>query len=218
MNYRRIHNLLIERARSRELTSDFERHHVVPRSIGGTNESSNIVRLTYREHFLVHWLLVKFTDGDVRRKMQCALHQMAFRNRGNRIVAAWQYEVSRKAKKAAQIGRPSGKSGKKSSPETRAKLSEARRGEKNHFFGRHHSAETKAKLSAANRGRKPTPEEVARYRAATLGKPNPFLGKHHSPEALAKMRGRKWSEEARARIRGKGGPMARKRLPKTASL
>lgn len=37
-----------------------ERHHIIPKSIGGTNDTSNIAILTYREHFIAHWLLTKF--------------------------------------------------------------------------------------------------------------------------------------------------------------
>jgi len=37
----------------------FERHHVVPRSAGGSNAAENIVCLTAREHFLAHWLLYR---------------------------------------------------------------------------------------------------------------------------------------------------------------
>ena len=34
-----------------------ERHHVVPRSMGGDDTASNLVWLTAREHFIAHWLL-----------------------------------------------------------------------------------------------------------------------------------------------------------------
>lgn len=36
-----------------------EIHHIVPRSLGGSNNSSNLVKLTAREHFLCHYLLTK---------------------------------------------------------------------------------------------------------------------------------------------------------------
>lgn len=35
----------------------YEKHHVVPRSLGGTDDSSNIIRLTPREHYIAHRLL-----------------------------------------------------------------------------------------------------------------------------------------------------------------
>jgi len=36
-----------------------ERYHIIPKSLGGNNEKHNLVRLSAREHFLVHWLLTK---------------------------------------------------------------------------------------------------------------------------------------------------------------
>jgi hypothetical protein len=41
-----------------------EKHHIVPKSIGGSDECSNIVRLTAREHFICHLLLTKMFKGN----------------------------------------------------------------------------------------------------------------------------------------------------------
>jgi len=42
---------LIEKARSRPMIEGyFEKHHIIPRSLGGTNDPENIVNLTSREH------------------------------------------------------------------------------------------------------------------------------------------------------------------------
>ena len=57
MNYQRIHDAIIDRARNRKLQGYYERHHVIPRCLGGTNEKHNLVELTAREHFLIHKLL-----------------------------------------------------------------------------------------------------------------------------------------------------------------
>lgn len=48
----------------------YENHHIIPRSLNGSNSSENLVLLTAREHFICHWLLVKiFPKGsDERRK------------------------------------------------------------------------------------------------------------------------------------------------------
>jgi hypothetical protein len=34
-----------------------EKHHIIPKCMNGTNEPDNLVKLTAREHFLIHWLL-----------------------------------------------------------------------------------------------------------------------------------------------------------------
>lgn len=57
MNYQKIHDAIINRARTRTLTGYKERHHIVPRCMGGDNSKSNLVDLTAREHFIVHKLL-----------------------------------------------------------------------------------------------------------------------------------------------------------------
>ena len=53
MNYKRIHNNIIERAKNRTLKGYKERHHIVPRCMGGTDEPENLVELTPEEHFVV---------------------------------------------------------------------------------------------------------------------------------------------------------------------
>lgn len=51
---------LIEAAQARAIIDGYgERHHIVPRSEGGADESDNLVWLTPREHFLAHWLLYR---------------------------------------------------------------------------------------------------------------------------------------------------------------
>ena len=50
-----------------------EKHHIVPKSLGGTNEPSNLVKLSAREHFICHLLLPKMVIGYQRQLMQSAL-------------------------------------------------------------------------------------------------------------------------------------------------
>ena len=57
MDYKKIHDNLIERAKNRKLDGYVEKHHIIPKCMNGTNEPNNLVELTSREHFLVHWLL-----------------------------------------------------------------------------------------------------------------------------------------------------------------
>lgn len=64
MDYQRIYDALINRAKARVLTECVEKHHIVPKCIGGGNKADNIVTLTYREHTLAHWLLVRIHPGN----------------------------------------------------------------------------------------------------------------------------------------------------------
>ena len=59
MNYKRHHNKVIDRARNRVLEGYCEQHHVIPVCMGGTDDPDNLVRLTAREHFVIHQLLAK---------------------------------------------------------------------------------------------------------------------------------------------------------------
>lgn len=59
MNYQRIYDQLVERAKDRVLEGYQERHHIVPRCLGGSDENNNLVGLTPDEHFFAHVLLVK---------------------------------------------------------------------------------------------------------------------------------------------------------------
>jgi hypothetical protein len=56
MDYQRIYDELMERAKGRKITGYFERHHIIPHSMGG-KKKENIVKLTAREHYIAHWLL-----------------------------------------------------------------------------------------------------------------------------------------------------------------
>lgn len=64
MDYNRIYEQLIVNARTKEQTLKenggyYEVHHIVPRSMGGDDGPNNLVALSYREHFIAHWLLYK---------------------------------------------------------------------------------------------------------------------------------------------------------------
>jgi hypothetical protein len=65
MNYKRIYDELIDRARSRSLEGYKEQHHIVPRCMGGGDESANLVYLTPEEHYVAHQLLVKMYPKNV---------------------------------------------------------------------------------------------------------------------------------------------------------
>jgi hypothetical protein len=65
--------------KSRDL--GLERHHILPRSLGGTEDISNIAFVTAREHFVCHWLLIKiYPIGDAHWKMLNALRMMRAEN------------------------------------------------------------------------------------------------------------------------------------------
>lgn len=76
--YTTWYNHIIAHARQRVNQSGYtEKHHIIPKSLGGSNDPNNIVRLTAKEHFVCHRLLVRMTVGEARRKMANAAWGMA---------------------------------------------------------------------------------------------------------------------------------------------
>lgn len=91
MNYQLIYDSLIERGKTRSsLKEDFEIHHIIPKSLGGSDSKCNLVKLTYREHFIAHWILAKTLKG----KMIYAFWKMCTSKSGYKNSLA--YEHARK--------------------------------------------------------------------------------------------------------------------------
>jgi hypothetical protein len=60
MNYEKHYDLLINRSKSRARPEGYiEKHHIIPKCLGGSDEPENLVELTAREHYIAHQLLVK---------------------------------------------------------------------------------------------------------------------------------------------------------------
>jgi hypothetical protein len=57
-------------------TRYFEFHHIIPKCFGGNESIENFIALTAREHFLAHYLLFKFTEGQSKYKMKSAFLKM----------------------------------------------------------------------------------------------------------------------------------------------
>jgi hypothetical protein len=83
MNYQKIYNQLIIKGKIRTLTGYTERHHIVPRCMGGSDDKSNLVDLTPEEHYLAHQLLVKIYPDN--RKLLLAAMCMRKNRPGNKI-------------------------------------------------------------------------------------------------------------------------------------
>lgn len=74
MDYQKHYSLLIESRKQNPTESDYhEKHHILPRSLGGDDSKENLVKLTAREHFVAHLLLAKIHGG----KMWAALAYMS---------------------------------------------------------------------------------------------------------------------------------------------
>lgn len=50
---------IIEESAKQSPEGYFERHHIIPRCLNGSDDKSNIIKFSARKHFICHWLLTK---------------------------------------------------------------------------------------------------------------------------------------------------------------
>ena len=86
---------IVNRAKDRTLTGYTEKHHIIPKSLGGDNSSENIAILTAREHFICHLLLTRMVIGKAKQKMFYALHAMSHLLNENRYISSRVAEMTK---------------------------------------------------------------------------------------------------------------------------
>jgi hypothetical protein len=191
MNSKRIYDAIVDRRRGVAPVGYSEKHHVVPRCVGGSNDSTNVVRLTAREHFLAHRLLTRIYPNEPRLKL--AARYMAWMDRKKRRgyrVTGRAYELIRieGARAHSQIRR-----GIPHTAEHAAAISAARKGHGGPVKkGSSLTPEWRAKIGASMKGKATalgrivTDEHRARISAAKKGKP--FTEAHKAALRLARNR------------------------------
>lgn len=111
-------------AKTRQILGYTERHHIVPKSLGGTDCKDNLVRLTAREHSLCHLMLVRMTEGTAKKKMAYAANAtLKCRRFGQVKISTRMYEKAKADYADARRGVPR-------SETTKARLSKAHQGKK----------------------------------------------------------------------------------------
>ena len=84
MNYQKIYDQLISRGKNRVLEGYTEKHHIVPRCLGGSDSVDNLVSLTPEEHYMCHLLLVKIYPNNLRL-VKAAMMLGCGSNRNNKL-------------------------------------------------------------------------------------------------------------------------------------
>jgi len=115
---------IINKAQSRQLPKEIytERHHILPKSLGGSDSKTNLVRLTAREHFICHRLLPKMvTAGDHKAKMHLAafMFSVASKNQKRHSISSRTYSHLKLMMASAKRGQPSPIKGVKVTDPTR---------------------------------------------------------------------------------------------------
>jgi hypothetical protein len=148
MDYIKHYSNLIEKAKARTLEKNIyvERHHIKPKSEGGFDDETNIVKLTAREHFLAHWLLYRINPESTSRAH--AFWRMC-RGRGKVLPENW-IVISSRVYEEARLAHSKAISkelkGRKKTPEHVAKVVAAN-------IGRKRTSEAKLKMSEAAKKR-----------------------------------------------------------------
>ena len=190
--YTTWYNNIITQAQLRSLPINvyFEKHHIIPKSMGGNNAKDNLVGLTAREHFICHWLLTKMTTGEAKHKMIYAAWSMVRKGRGQERykMTSRTYESLRKQLSETKRGRTPWNKGKTHSAETRAKMSADRKGRTpwNKGLGGPYefSDEAKQKMSTAQKGRVFSDEHRLKLSLVQKGKPKSEETKRKLSEAI----------------------------------
>lgn len=110
MNYQKIYDDICKRGQERILPKEIytEKHHIIPKCLGGDNSKENLTILTAREHFLCHLILARKLYSS-NCKLWYALHKMMYSNNeyqeryipSSRIYETIRLEINEKIK---QIG------------------------------------------------------------------------------------------------------------------
>ncbi len=154
--YKVWHDNIIANAQSRVLDCYKEKHHILPRCLGGNNKKENLVELTAKEHFIVHMLLCKFTFGLAKRSMLYAFKAMSYYKKDgrnykihSRIASKLRAELKFSKEHIKNLSESH--KGKKASSETKLKMSKIHKGNK-YRLGHKISDKTKQKLSKMRTG------------------------------------------------------------------
>jgi hypothetical protein len=182
MNYQKHYDTLMNRAKNRLLEGYSERHHIIPRCMGGTDEQDNLVALTAEEHYVAHQLLVKmYPDND---KLIYAAKMMTISGsdniRNNKLYGWLRVKFSASMK---ELLKNNPEKHPMNSPEAKAKRSVFMKEflKNNPEKNPSKNPETRAKISASMTEYYNNPEARAKQSAST----KKYL--KNNPEARAKM-------------------------------
>ncbi len=171
----------------------YEKHHVFPKSMLKTStiqdDQSNLILLTYREHFIAHLILWKCYSA----QMATALHYMRHTEKEGVKLNSTQVENLKKDSCERAKGLPKPKpTGFGEIISLRVQERGGHLGENNPMFGKHHSEESNLKNSQSqkelyDKGYINPSQGKTGELSPILGEKNGMFGKQHSDESKNKM-------------------------------
>jgi hypothetical protein len=195
--YSKLYHKITSNAKKRSTEGYTELHHIIPQSMGGSNDKENLVDLTAREHFICHWLLIKMTEGEDRSKMLYALNGMKAENRYQqryhtkitaRVYEKYRIEHAENHSKRMK-GRPAKNKGIPMSDDQKQLLRE--KAKANHANGKVYSKESQQKRIAKVLGQKRTDETKRLMSLASKGKPKGPMSEEQKKARSITMTGQK---------------------------
>ena len=170
--YKKIYDNLIEsrlfRGRKKVKNDGFNKHHIIPKCMGGKDEENNYVLLTSREHIIAHMLLHRIYPNNSSLSYACLRmiqssekdpNQKTFKTRELSELKDKSVEFLRKANIGRSLSSETKQKlskshvGKKASTKTKELLSSIRKGHKT-------SISTKEKISKSNSGKPKSKEHI----------------------------------------------------------
>lgn len=188
-----IQNILDTRGRFNCGDDYNERHHIVPKCLGGTDEKDNLIDLFAREHFIAHRLLA--LENPENEKLVyawwCMCQCKGFSKKREsvtpeeyeeaRIAHAQVLSETRSGENHPMYGKPSPRKGKYHSEESRKRMRANHAdisGEKHPMYGKHHTEESKRKNSESHKGKIASDETRKKLSELNKGENNPNYGNH----------------------------------------
>lgn len=148
---------IINRAKSRTLPENIykEKHHIIPKSLGGSNHIENIAVLTLREHFICHKLLTRMVTGKNKTKM-------IYGYRAFIMASPRRPELKINSREFEKIRTLGLRKGQITPDSTKEKISKANKGKlsgnNNPMFGKTHSEHSRKKISESRKSKSNLPD------------------------------------------------------------
>jgi hypothetical protein len=185
MDYQKIYNQIVERAKNRDLMGYSERHHIIPKCMGGLNNPSNLVKLTAREHLMCHRLLTLIHPEN--HKILYAFWAMC--NQKNNSNQQRDYVISSRVYEETKLSFSKAHSNRVVTQSTRDKISKARAGKKNPNYNK----ETVSNLIEAGKSTRFKPGQSSWTKGNKLSE-------EHIKNRTESRKGYKTSEETKQKI------------------
>jgi len=211
MNYKKQYENLINTRKLLDRSKKngiYEKHHIKPKCIRGSNKSENLILLTPKEHYIAHLLLTNIYTGKIKAKMCYAFMLMCVRNPNQkRNISAKKYESAKLLVSKNCTGKNASGYGQKLSDEIKKNISERMKGDKNpsRKYGVWNKGmklppqtkESNKKRRIAMTGQKRTEETKKKMSQSALGKSK--SEEHRSKLSKANI-GKKLSKETRKKM------------------